>query len=659
MEVLNNCINTFNSNLFNFSNLSIELLNLIGNRQKSLIIELNDRLANLDKSTLTYENCFEYNMREESKYSTIIPLMYFSQLHQDKEIRIKSSDLNKELSSFEIEQSMRQDVYDVISHYYFNQFKEEKQSLSPEQIKYIEKTMIGYKMLGLGLNEESKEKVKELNKQLSIYSSDYKKNLAEVNTEFEFDSNQLEGMDEIWLANRLIAGKDKYKVKLQYPDYVPILEYCKVRETRKFMAEAMGSRCMDTNLQIILDTIRLRKEKANLFGFDSNTDFKLQNMMAKNSSTVMEFLSKLLNIIKPVVKTDKEKLLSLAIELDGLEKIESYDNTYYSRIYRERVSGLNMVDLKKMFSIESVTNGIFDIYQELLGLKFIDITESNPQALYADNIKLFCVYDSKDNELTKPMGYFYLDLFPREGKYGHAAMFTFIRGSKYKLPLSAIVCNFDPLMNVDFNNVVTYFHEFGHLMHNMVSNVSISYLSGTACQIDFVETPSQMFEEWCYCKEPLKRLVMPEFIDTINDELIDKINKQRKQLLGIANARQLLLSLLDQVIHSNNIPEDTWIYYNNLNKEICDWEISPKTNILANWDHMFGYDSSYYGYLWSKVYAIDLFSFFKSDPLNQELGMRLREEILAKGGSLDGFDLLRNFMGRDPNPNAYIQWLSE
>ena len=132
MEVLNNCINTFNSNLFNFSNLSIELLNLIGNRQKSLIIELNDRLANLDKSTLTYENCFEYNMREESKYSTIIPLMYFSQLHQDKEIRIKSSDLNKELSSFEIEQSMRQDVYDVISHYYFNQFKEEKQSLSPE-----------------------------------------------------------------------------------------------------------------------------------------------------------------------------------------------------------------------------------------------------------------------------------------------------------------------------------------------------------------------------------------------------------------------------------------------------------------------------------------------------------------------------------------------
>ena len=116
---------------------------------------------------------------------------------------------------------------------------------------------------------------------------------------------------------------------------------------------------------------------------------------------------------------------------------------------------------------------------------------------------------------------------------------------------------------------------------------------------------------------------------------------------------------MHQAIHSESIPNDTWVYYNNLIKELFDWETSPKTNMLANWGHMFGYDSSYYGYLWSKVYAIDLFSFFKSDPMNKELGMRLREKILSKGGSLDGLDLLRNFMEREPNPDAYIQWLSE
>lgn len=659
MEVIDVCVNTTNSSLLNFTGLTVDLLQTIFERQKSLTIELNNRLSRLDKSSLTYWDCFEYNIHQESQYSTVFSLIDFEQLHPDKEIRAKSVELNKELSAFGIEQSMRQDVYDVITHYYSSQFEVEKSSLTQEQIKYVEKTMIGYEMLGLGLEGKKKERVKEINKQLSAYSSDYNKNLAEVNTEFEFDFVQLAGMDESWLANRLVDETNKYKVKLQYPDYIPIMEYCTNRETRKFMSEAMGSRCMETNLDILLDTIQLRKEKAELFGFASHTDFKLQNMMAKNSLTVTAFLSRLVDMIKPLVKTDKEKLTNLAMELDGLEGIESYDNAYYSRIYTERVSGLNMGDLNKMFSIESVTNGIFNIYQELLGLKFVDITETNPDALYAKDIKLFSVYDSSDIVMTEPLGYFYLDLFPREGKYGHAAMFTFIRGSKYNLPVSAIVCNFDPLLNVEFDNVVTYFHEFGHLMHNMVSKVSIPSMSGTACQRDFVETPSQMFEEWCYCEEPLKRLVRPEFVNTINDELVEKINKQNKQMQGMFNARQLSFGLLDQAIHSSTIPEDTWTYYNNLTKELFDWETSPKTNILANWGHMFGYDSSYYGYMWSKVYAIDLFSFFKSNPLNQELGLKLREEILSKGGSLDGVDLLRNFMGREPNPDAYIQWLSE
>jgi Zn-dependent oligopeptidase len=657
MELINLCLNTLNLNLLNFTNLTVELLQSIYEHQKSLTIQLNDRLAGLDKTQLTYYDCFEYSMAEESKFTTMYSLMDFEQLYPNEEIRTKSVELNKELSSFGIEQSMRQDVYDVISHYYNNQFVEEKHNLTQEQNKYVEKTMIGYEMLGLGLEDVKKEKVKEINKKLSAYSSDYNKNLAEVKTEFEFELTQLDGMEDGWLLNRLIEGTNKYRVKLQYPDYIPIMEYCKVRETRQFMAEAMGSRCADTNLPILLDSIRLRKEKAELFGFKSHTDFKLQNMMAKNSTTVTKFLSRLVDMIKPLVKSDKLKLIELAKELDGLEEIKPWDSTYYSRIYTERESGLNMSDLKKLFTIESVTNGIFSVYQELLGLKFVDITETNTQALYSQKIKLFGVFNSGDVQLSNPLGYFYLDLFPRKGKYGHAAMFTFIRKSKYNLPVSAIVCNFDPLLNVDFDNVVTYFHEFGHLMHNMVSEGEIASLSGTACQRDFVETPSQMFEEWCYCEEPLKRLVIPEYIDTINSELVIKINKQNKQMQGIFNARQLSFGLLDQAIHSQTIPEDTWKYYNNLTIELFDWEISPKTNILANWGHMFGYDSSYYGYLWSKVYAIDLFSFFQYNPLDKELGMKLRKEILSKGGSLDGLDLLRNFMNREPNPNAYIEWL--
>lgn len=646
-------------NLLNFFDLTVDKLVSIYENQKALTIKLNDRIANLDKNNLTYWDCFEYNMYEESKYTLEFALIDFEQLHPDKEIREKSSELNKELMAFGIEQSMRQDVYDVISHYYNNQYWIEQNQLTSEQKKYVDNTMISYNMLGLGLDDEKKNQAKEINKKLATYGSDYHRNIAENKTEFELDLSQLYGMDQSWLLNRVIEGTDKYRVKLQYPDFIPIMEYCKNRETRKFISEEMGSKCADLNMPIILDAIRLRKEKAELFNFESHTDFKLQNMMAKNSYTVMTFLSKLLEMIKPVVQVEKKQLNLLANELDGLDNIEPWDKLYYSRIYTEKVSGLNMSDLKKMFTIESVTNGIFSIYQELLGLRFVDITQSNQQALYSNNIKLFTVFDKSDELLINPMGYFYLDLFPRDGKYSHAAMFTFVRKSKYNLPISAIVCNFDPKLNVEFDNVVTYFHEFGHLMHNMVSTNQIASLAGTACQRDFVETPSQMFEEWCYHEEPLKRLVLPEYIDHINQELVRKINKQNKQLQGMFNAGQISYGLLDQAIHSPNIPENTWVFYNELVKELFGWEISPKVNMLANWGHMFGYDSSYYGYLWSKVYAIDLFSFFKENPMDVELGMKLREQLLSKGGSLDGLDLLRNFMNREPNPNAYIEWLAD
>ena len=651
-----NCLSV-STNLINFTGLTPSALESIFQSQKDLTVELNDRVAGLDKNNLTYLDCFEYSMEVESKHNLEFALTDFEQLHPDKEIRDKSTELNKQLSSFGIEQSMRQDVYDVISHYYSNQYVQEKNQLNQEQIKYVEKTMIGYNMLGLGLPEDKKEKVKEINKQLSVYASDYMKNIADVNTSYELDLSQLDGMEESWLSNRLVPETNKYKIKLQYPDYIPIMEYCKVRETRKMMLEAFGSRCMDTNMPIILDTIELRKEKASLFGLDSHADFKLQIQMAKNSQTVMKFMDRLMEKIKPIVVSDKAKLLALAKELDQLDTIESWDKTYYGRIYTERESGLNMSDLKKMFTIESVTQGIFSIYQELLGLNFVDITESNSQALYAQDIKLYCVFDSNDLTLSNPMGYFYLDLFPREGKYGHAAMFTFVRASKYNRPISGIVCNFDPKLNVEFDNVVTYFHEFGHLMHNMVSTNTIASLAGTACQRDFVETPSQMFEEWCYHVEPLKRLVTSDYVGHIDNELVSKINKQNKQMQGIFNAGQLSYGLLDMSIHSNKIPENTWEYYRDIITRLFGWELSPKTNMLANWGHMYGYDASYYGYLWSKVYAIDLFSFFKEKPIDPQMGMKLRTQLLSQGGASDGLDLLKNFMGREPDADAYINWL--
>lgn len=648
------------ANLPTFINLTVDTIKNLTTQACALMKQSGDRLCSLDTNQLTYDNVFQYDLFEDSKHVLQDAIFNMEVLHPEQSIRDQCVEASKIMSDCSIEQGMRKDVYNVVSSYYNNFYQTEKSSLlTSEQVKFVEKTMFGYEKLGLNLPDDKYEQVKEINKQISIYGTDYESNISNVKTEFYLSLSELDGLDEEWLANRFVPESNSYKVKLQYPDYVPIMEYCKVRSTRKMMAEAMGSRCIDVNLDILMKAVDLRKKRAELFGYKSHSDFKLKQSMANDCSTVMSFLHNLLDQIKPLAKSDIELLTNLAREMDGLESLESYDVTYYSRIYTEKESNLQMKDLQKMFTIKSVTDGIFNIYQQLLGLKFVDITEGHESAIYHSDVKLFCVYDSSDQELSKPMGYFYLDLFPREGKYSHAAMFTFVSKSEYNLPVSAIVCNFDPALNVEFDNVVTYFHEFGHLMHNMCSTNKIASLSGTHTQRDFVETPSQMFEEWCYCEEPLKMLVTPDYVDSINSELLGKINKQKKLMQGIHNARQLSYGLLDMAIHSDNIPTDTWAFYNNLSKELFGYGINPKVNMLANWGHMFGYDSSYYGYLWSQVYSIDLFSFFSDGnrQLDPVLGRRLRDKILAIGGAKDGLELLRDFMEREPNANAFIEWL--
>lgn len=640
-----------------FSIVTVENLKEINQRQRVDIKEFNDYIASMDKSILTYEYIFEEEFRRDAYTMLEDTLMSLGELHPDESIRNISVELNTELSTFLVDENMRRDVFSIISHYYNNQYKEEKNNLTAEQVKYVENSYKSYINSGLNLPDEQYNRVKEINKQLSIYSNKYGQNIAEVKTELFFTLEQLDGLTEEWLSLRFDEETNLYKIKLQYPDYIPIIEFCKVRETRKSMVIAYGSRCIDSNIPIIQDTIKLRKERANIFGFESHTDFELQDDMAKNSQTVNTFLDDLMKKLNPLLQSDLEKLRDLAKELDGLIDITQWDIAYYTRIFKERETNLDQRELAKNFSINSITQGIFSIYQELLALTFTEVTEQFPDALYADTdkVKLFMV--SNDTTPEIPMGYFYLDLFPREGKFSHAAMFTFISKSLYNLPVSAIVCNFDPELDVEFDNVVTFFHEFGHLMHNLVSTNTIGSLAGTSCQIDFVETPSQMFERWCYCKEPLQRLVKPEKISNVTDELVEKINAQSKIMEGLNNSRQIIYGILDASIHSADPPEDSWNFYNNMVKDLFGYELDPQTNILANWGHLFGYDGKYYGYQWSLVYAIDLFSFFKDKYLDKELGKKLRYKILAVGGTSNGFEVLRDFMGREPDSNAFVNWL--
>lgn len=646
------------SELIDWSKITVELLEKIYEEYIQYTLDSTSNFCKLleDESKLNWYEMIEKDAEKDAEYTKKMVLLDMDQLHPNKEIRDKCVELGKKLSTFSIEQGMRKDVFEVYKKYYESNYLKEKEYLSQEQNKLMEKIMIGFRMKGLYLDDESSEKVKEISKQMSILATDYQQNLSNFNEKINLITNELTGLDEDWLANRLDTETGKYIVKAQYPDYVPIMEYCKERETRRKMYVFMNSRCVDVNVPICMEILAMRKEKCALFGFDSHANFKLQNQMAKNYDNVMSFLINLKNQIIPIAQSDILKLLEIA-KKDGIDKLEVWDIAYYSRLYTEQVSKLDMKSLQRLFSIESVTNGILEIYSHLLSLTFTDVTIVYSNTLYNPDIKMYMVSDKSTKQI---MGYFYLDLYPRDGKYSHAAVFPLIRKSQYNLPVAAIVCNFDPKLDVEYDNVVTYFHEFGHLMHNMCSMNTIGSLAGTQVERDFVETPSQMFEEWVCCLEPLKMLVKKEMVNEVDEELINKIRVQGKTLQGIFYARQLSFGLLDMELHSVNFISEPKEYYTRLYKELTGLDLPEETNILGSFGHIIGgYDSGYYGYLWSKVFAIDLFSFFKGNELNQELGLKLRENILSVGGTKTGYEMMVDFMGRKPDSNAFIEWITQ
>jgi Zn-dependent oligopeptidase len=475
-----------------------------------------------------------------------------------------------------------------------------------------------------------------------------------------FTSSDLDGLQDDYLKAR-VTENGSYQITLKYPDFMGIMEYCKVRETRKVMSTAFSNRCVNENMELVLQIFKLRKEMANLLGYSQYSDMTLEKKMAKNTETVMTFLNSLKQKAKDPCMSDIQKLSKLAESMgDDIDNIELWDIPYYSRIYKELNTYLTDEELKKYFPLDVVTNGMFQIYQTLLGLQFNNITSQHKEKLWHDDVTLFEVVDSTSSQLV---GHFFLDLFPRDGKYGHAAVFPFVTKSCRNLPVASMACNFSKEGNLKFSEVETYFHEFGHVMHGMCSNTKLSKYGGTNCERDFVEAPSQMLEEWCYKSVSLKMMSAG-----ITDDVIKKINLKRDMLQGYFNARQVCFGLYDMVLHSaefdlivDSVDPVTKLaeLYDSIVFETVGIRSIPNTNMIASFGHLFGgYASGYYGYLYSKVYSKDMFvTKFLDHELDPVVGAAYRKEILSYGGSRPSLESLRVFLEREPNDVAFMNSL--
>ena len=652
--------------LLDYSSLTEESLIKLKDSYFKSYEELVTELLKIDNSELTWSN-FVQPLINHDNLNIDLALLQMKDFSTDEKIREVCSDLETEIEQWAIEQSMRKDLY--LKYKYYNDNHSEQ--LTEEQQSYLSDIMTRYKIGGMELPDDKFNELKEIKKTISELCSQFSLNLGNENYSEPLDPELLKGLPE-----KFIQERDK--ITLKYPDVVPIMEYASNREYRKKISNLFKSRCIEENTPLVEKVLDLRVKIAELFGFENYSDYKLQQSMAETTVTVDYFLSNLLNRVKPLLHKDLELLSELA-KADGIDKLETYDIAYYSRLYVEKTCDFDKEELKKYFPVEKVVSGALEIYQKLLGYTFKNVTSEHgesqtkfdlgskrttrlltllkdaPQGkagpYWHESVELYQVLDTNTES---EIGYFYLDLYPREGKYSHAACFPFITKSEHVLPVATMACNFNK-GNLNFDEVETFFHEFGHVMHHLSSESTINSTAAFSCEHDFVETPSQMFEEWCYAKETLQMMS-----DNLPDELVDKLNLSRKLLQGYHYARQLLFGHYDMFIHSSKYvksglkPKQVFDF---LHKEILELDSSPTTSEPANFGHLMGgYDAGYYGYAWSLVYAKDLFSEFKKNGmLNSELGMKLRKEVLSKGSIRKSLDSIIKFLGREPSNDEFIE----
>ncbi|XP_075939559.1 neurolysin, mitochondrial [Anarhichas minor] len=624
-----------------------------------------DDIGSLQIENVSVENTLKALAHAKLDYASSLHVLDFPQyVCPSKEVRTASTEADKKLSEFDVEISMREDVFKRITALQ----KKLQDNLSPEEKRFLDRLVTLGKRKGLHLSKDIQEEIKITYKRISELSIEFNQNLNEDNTFLVFSEHELGGLADSYLNGLDKAADGRYIVTLEYPQYYPLMKRCHIPETRRKMETAFHSRCKEVNTAILEELIELKSKAADLLGYTCHANYVLEINMAKNASKVSDFLDTFYETLKPIGIKERKYILALKKQeclMKGYlfdAQINAWDLPYYMNQVEQCKFAVNKDKLIEYFPLDVVTEGLLSIYQELLGLTYTEVERAH---VWHENVKL---YSAQDTETGEQIGQFYLDLHPREGKYGHAACFGLQPGcrgpdGKRRLPVAAMVANFTKPRKgcpslLQHHEVETYFHEFGHVMHELCSKTTFSEFSGTLVETDFVEVPSQMLENWVWEKEPLRRMSRHYKDGTpIPDDLLDKLIASRVANTGLMNLRQVVLGKVDQSLHTSRRADTAEVFAKHY-RDILGVPATPGTNMTASFSHLVGgYDAQYYSYLWSEVYSMDIFfsRFKKEGVMNPKVGKEYRRVILEAGGSVDGMDMLKTFLGRGPCQDAFFQ----
>lgn len=527
---------------------------------------------------------------------------------------------------------------------------------------YVQRQLLEFRLAGVDKDEATRARLKKLNDQAVEEQSMFDRNISDGKKTIEATPAELDGLPQDYIDRHKPGADGKIIISTDYPDALPIFTFAKSNDLRKRMEIAFNTRAYPKNQEVLTSLMKTRYEIATLLGYSSWADYNAADKMIKKGHNIGGFIQQVDDASRPLAQKEFDMLLAEKQKSEpGATQVWDYEANYLSEQVRRTKYDFDSQSVRPYFPFNEVKQGILDTAADLFHVQF----QQEPNVPSWDpTVETWIVLDN-----GKPIGRFYLDMHPRPGKYSHAEMAPVLDGIKGKqLPEAILVCNFpaptadDPGL-MDYGDVKTFFHEFGHLMHHILGGQQQwAGISGITMESDFVEAPSQMLEEWIASPQVLAKFAKHyKTGEPIPAELVDRMNRASAFGRGGWVGRQNSYSAISYDIYKTK-PENVNLDEVNMADvhKYTPITPTPDTHQWASFGHLGGYSSAYYTYLWDKVIAEDFFQQFDhSNLLAGDAPMKYRRVVLEPGGSMSANDLVKNFLGRPQNMVALQKWMGE
>ncbi|HUT78313.1 MAG TPA: M3 family metallopeptidase [Polyangia bacterium] len=576
-------------------------------------------------------------------------------VHPDKAVRDAAEKCQQDVMKLVSELQLDREVYDALSAV-------DGGGLDVAARRALDETLRDYRRSGVDKDEATRERLKSLHEQMVKTGQDYARRIREDKRYVEVLPKQLAGLPQDFLDSHPAGKNGKVRLTTDYPDYFPVLSYADSEDIRKALYVKFLERGYPENVETLSQLLALRHEYATLLGFPNWAEYNAEDKMARNEATIAGFIAKVADIGRPRMERDLAEILARKLkDVPKAKAVHEWDRFYYVKKIQSEKYGVDSQAVRRYFDYPLVKQGLLEVNQRLWGIAFERAADA---PVWHASVE---AWDVKEG--GRIIGRFYLDMHPRDGKYGHAAMFNVVTGiTGRQLPVATLVCNFPAPSDkgpalMEHGDVTTFFHEFGHLMHHLLgSGYPWANLSGISCEWDFVEVPSQLMEEWAWDPGVLSGFARhDETGEAIPEELVRKMKAADEFGKGVHVMRQMFFAALSFAFH-NRDPKgvDLGGLLQETQRRYSPYPHEPGTWLHANFGHLEGYSSMYYTYMWSLVLSKDIFTrFSKAGLMDAVVAADYRKHVIGAGGAVDAADQVRNFLGRETSFDAFGDYLED